>query len=524
MAKNNYKNGSKGSGKDRKQYPGKYKDMKTRGERKSVETRKQCPVDTEVTNNINWYNKYPDDLKTAASFPWFKIIGRPIDLDDGGNTTSFKPAQIMGIKYYPTIGYCDKSTDPVNKCFAIIMADLLAKTTSGDLGFQQMDLAMEQIGIASIIASMGKLRRALEATDFWTSKNITYPKALLSAMGYDWQSIVNERKNYIVMYNTLAHQINSMQLPKFLDIPERWYALNHNVYVDEDSEYGQIYFFDPAIIYSYEDTANPAKLKPVEFPSRTGTSANAAWFADFSTVQAAVNKWYNSSDFYLINGALLRTYKDNEIWSISDISLDDSINPTADRIILSQIMNMDISSVILDTLAITQDPLTNSLICKAEASTTNVTTRKLLRYFGDDTEISLDDNVEMTRLCHHCVDGGGTGKYVKGAQSEIVSNITLYNISDTDYGKANKLGDLGTSIIPVATSATALPVLKTALYLQTFRFIPTMYFITDYASDKEQAFLMGDLYNYTTIQNSTLDNLTEICKYSLWKPNRANFQ
>lgn len=471
--------------------------------RYAIENDKSC-------NDPAYYNKYPNDYKNSMDYPWFKIISRPLSIMAETGDPEIGPLQIslpqiMRIGYAPTIGRATQSTDPVNKCFNIVMADLYAKTTGASLGFQAADLAMEQVSLASLIGAVGQLKRALEVTDFWITKNQIYPKALLSSMGYSWEDLTTNKAVYVTKLNALIHQLNSMQLPKFLDVPQLYYTRSHSVYTDEDSEYGQIYYFWQEGFYKYEDTNMKAVF--TKFSDKPITPwTGSLWRTHLQQVQDAVDAWYNSSDFYTINGALLRAYKSSALITLDDATTDNIINPGTDKSMLMQIMNMDIG-VDLTSLDITQAPSKNAILCSPHSEFHGGT--RVIRWFDSDENITIDDKCEMTRLCV-ATDANGV---VLSCGVDLISTIELFALDPNNYTKAKSFGFVKQEVRVQddATTGSLWP----AILCNNFRYQPRVSLYHDKVST---ATLMGDVYNYTTISTNMIDNMNTVAMYSIWKP------
>lgn len=510
--------------------------------------RKQEDYSKVVDNLVAYYNKYPTDYETAFNTPWFKVIGTPINWSEivgfaADMGPSPKPVpkntlpSMMVINYVPGPGIAENSEDPCNRTFAMIMADLYAKTSGANLGFNNAQLAMQMISITSIMNAIGEAQRALSCTQYWASKNANYPRAIISALGFDYDDISKNRANYVTQLNALIHAFNNMQIPSFLEIFKRQYTLASNIYLDEEDEFGQIYAFKQSGIYLY-DFEN--------FKCTFSRSWQSNMGERISYISNALFKWINNDDFYKVNGALLRAYKDAATIIIPDSTITDMIQPAKPDHILSQIMNMDITGKLVDDSLTIQQNVAKNLVYWTPYLSVNeepveaYVKTKFLRAFNDNP--TRDDNCEMTRLCvtygvvkSHAVDvAAGTDTTrerwgIASMQSEIVESIGIYDL-DKGYDAASLATTLDTNFI--YSSATSGPIYTSAMMakimcLQPFRYIPTILFldgnsITDPdlggTFEIRHTYVLGDIYNYTTLDETTLANQNRVASLSLWRP------
>nr|QIR30720.1 putative capsid protein [Chicken picobirnavirus] len=515
-----------------------------RGDKKGP--RKQEDWSKCVDNAIEYYNKYPTDFDTAFNFPWFQVMGTPIDytnITSGfsktlGKVENASTPSIMRIKFVMGPGICENAYDPANRTFAMIMADLYAKTSGASLGFNNAQLAMQMTSLTSIINMIGIVQRALSCTEFYKTVNVNYPRSLLAAMGFDYDQVVANKAISVNRLNSLIHMFNNMQVPSFLDIYKRQYTLCSNVYVDEDDEFGQVYFFQPAGYYKYDFENFKAKWVDL-------TYGNTDVDIVLDAIRDALYSWVNNDDFYKVNGALLRAYKDVPTIIVPDSSVNDVITPAKPDHIIDQIQNMSIIKLDHNTLDIQQNVEKNLVywqpcIPKEDGDlapgTRGSMGKAIIRLFKDYP--TNEDNCEATRLmaytaevAYHTVDisaGTDTVELRQGIysmQSEVVDSVEIYKVS-ADYTDVSVLATIRSNYIPVYAPAqlttwptTSIESLKTIVAVQPFRYIPTLISrITMEGGVTTNMFMLGDLYNYTYIDRKVLYNMNTVALLSLWRP------
>nr|AVD54040.1 capsid [Macaque picobirnavirus 9] len=420
--------------------------------------RAQVNFATATDNAIEYYNKYPTDYQAAFNFPWFKVMGTEIPFEDvvSGipdasifNIKNSRLPNTMVINYVPGPGICEDVQDPANRTFAMIMADLYAKTSGSSLGFNAAQVAMQMTSITSILNAIGEAQRALNSTEFWKTTNANYPRGLINALGFNWEDLVAYKANYVTRLNSIIHMFNNMQVPAFIDIYKRQFTLASNLYVDEDDEFGQVYAFRQKGIYNYVFSSGN-KVQYCEFTEYSYNKDKFDTFLDL--IQNALFKWVNSDDFYKVNGALLRAYKDAATITVPDVDLATVISPSKPDHILMQIMNCDILGEDLITgLKITENVVKNVIYFQPtfgrvadgyKATYPQLGHKRLIRLF--DSNPTTDVNCESTRLLtklgivnKHIVNPDGsdiTEQYygVQSMQSELITSIDIYTIGD-DY-------------------------------------------------------------------------------------------
>lgn len=500
---------------------------------KSFSNRKGVDLNSFSSNDPAYYNKYPEDYRLATQTPgWFKVLGDHIDwsaVTGYASVTAKTPVPgIMVLDFIPGIGIAETSTDPVNKAFSQVMADIYAKTTGSNLGFQQADLAMLVTSLASISNMIGVAQRALETTEFWITKNAYTPKKMATAMGFSWQDLVKNKPAYVQRLNSLTHMYNNIKIPEFLDVYKRQYALSHTVYIDEDSSFAQIYMFMPRGYYKYSDVDHKCAWSELKF-------RDGHYMDHFSRlldeIEDAITIWYNSSDLYNMNGTLLRAYKESSFYMISDLTIDSLIDPRLDRYIMLQLMNADFCNykyIRKDTLDITQDVVENIVIWKPGAKVPEgddafgfeERSSHLVRAY--DAEVSADDNCELTRFMFHTslvnTVSGESWYDFDTLGTEILCGIHVYVGLTTSTAGLLESVDLNSNTELLFADSDSLH--KVIIAYSAFRYLPNIFIQT---SDGSRAAVLGDMYNYTQLSTADLKQMNTTFALSMWKPISPTF-
>lgn len=485
-------------------------------------------MDDIQTNDISYWNK-TSGFDNVTKFNWDLILGRPRNpnllfkhdsaSDPVNFTNNLNPTAIMAIRFVLGCGWAESVEDGVNRGLAKIMSSIRASLSTSNIGFETADLGIFLTSTSSIAAFIGYAKRILESYTVWKDRNYMYPRALIKIQGPDYSDIRDNINTYAARLNAIIDQYNAMSILDTFDVFDRQYSMCHNIFADEDSEFGQLYLFVPDNYYVYNDTAIPSKA---EFKSYT--AAGKTFPQILSVIQEMIDAWYGSSDLYQINGTLLRAFKDAPRQAIPYYELSDQINPTVDRAFLMQIMNCTmIDGVNAGTLDITQEPTAqNYVIWKPVATGQNILNPlyadfQMLRLFEDD--ISQDDCMELTRLMNFADPDTHELTY---CGSELVTKITLWRYdttTDTLDGYT-----LGKNAISFERSGTSIPDIVGSFgqisAIAPFRYIPTVHVVSYHDMDPDHVYygLLGDLYNWMFYSRDDWHTLQFVAYQSLWTP------
>lgn len=489
-------------------------------------------LDKIETNDVRYWNKTVG-FNNVTKFKWDTILGYPRDASaiinpvaspvpdaDMHPTRGVNLTEIMNIHFVPGPGYASDVNDGVNRGLAQLMAKIRSTLSTSNIGFETADLGIFLSATANIALNIGYAKRVLESMDVWNGRNMAYPRALASVQGDTWLNLTTHRNEYTARLNSLIDMYNNMSIPDLFDIYDRQYALVHNYFADEDSDYAQVYMFSPDGYYTYSDTEHKAVWNE-------GT-LNRSFDEVLHIIRNQIQSWYRSSDLYQINGVLLRALKDAPRQVIPHY-MGEAISPIVDRAFLLQIQNMTICGN-LSNLDIRQDLETQDYIRWEPACNGNPVTRasaQVLRIFEDD--VTQEDNAEMTRFLNFARKDPWTGNYhLLNCCSEIVTRVTgcWYNSTDDSVGMADVYSNIvfvprnyGSAWTEVESDMARDAILAIRA-LSPFRYIPAM-IVAEYDSGENQiAFstFLNDTYNYTYFPYSDYAALQFQMYQSLWTP------
>lgn len=193
-------------------------------------------------NDPRWYLRSPEQLKAAGSIPFATGAG-------------FQPPEnmpyvpgVMSIVWAPDFG----DVTAINQIKNAIFSYTIHKNGRNP-GYDANDQFCMIIAGASVFAFLSWIVRAYGLMKNFSALDKYTPKALITAMGIDYQDLVDNLSNMWFDINQMIAQSRQIWIPNDLPFVERWYWLSANVYRDGTSAEAQYYMFNPHYFLEYGD-------------------------------------------------------------------------------------------------------------------------------------------------------------------------------------------------------------------------------------------------------------------------------
>lgn len=245
-------------------------------------------------------------------------------------------------------------------------------------------------------------------------------------------------------------------------------------------------------------------------------------------ISAQLEYWRNSSDLPLISGTIQRAFTDTQTISLDYVQANDAVIPTVDRNIMWQINNCNIFKPDSASLDITQDPVRNIILFNPSGFATSLT--GMLSVAKSDFVLnSFDGNtsdefiMESTRLISFTNE---VGTYAI-VPTEFVSACTIYYVKLDTSTNLDTIASfpLVSAITTKADStiATGVSWLTQMGVLSQFKYHPRVDFYHCISATPDATHMyelqctFGDLYKFTTINNSALAGLYRAATQSVYK-------
>lgn len=487
-------------------------------------------MDGEGATDVSYFNKNEVNFNQATSLPFIETVGQPMRLADcfdiqfgaGATAGDFnkKDYTVPGIMRSTIAvgpGWAAGTEDAVNKALITLMSDIYAATSSSTIPFQQGNLGMFMCAMGSIANLIAFAKRVMMCKGFWADRNAYYPIKLVSSMGIDYSDLVKNWASYLQQLNEEIDRFNNLKVLEFVDIYKREYSLFRNIYVDEDSELGQINYFTPYNYYIYEDVAGE-KVGKCVFKKVEWYDADAPKPLSIviSTIKGLIDKWYGTQDLYYIRGYLMRAMPDSGFFTISELTNEDKLEPVVNEQIQMQVMNANVINIDPTTCDIECDPTNGIMLYKPQCKIFDKTFAcvptkgiPLRVYSAEPTNNDVMLMTRFTTLVSERVASDSNNFWLNDVGTEIAVDHTVFTI-DGDEAKPTHL-----------TDQTQFGFSTGGLYqFQPFRYIPPIFgyrMVTGSPVVIEFLGFSGDLYNYTILSKKAWADLNRVATLSLYK-------
>nr|AVX53782.1 putative capsid [Marmot picobirnavirus] len=496
-------------------------------------------------NDFSWYNANPALIQASASIPFPYRPGMAMDLikstDSAARIANYHIPGIAVLEWTPSIGNSFTATDPASVAAKEIYAKVREKF-SGSLDADPPDFIIYLLALDSIYSAVGAAKRIFRIISTYSPNNFYLPEKLLIALGIDDNDIQNWVTNKMSLYqyiNEIIGMVQKFRCPAVMDIFNRHYWMNDNIYLDAPTANAQMYAFCQSRYFKYTLINTPAGvpaggLSLVNIDMREPKS----WYEG---VRGLIDALAGSEDAYTISGYLMRAFEGEPIFGVDPVTLTDVFQPVYVEEVLSQIENSHTIDfgMRLDDFTISQDPSTNAVLCQVtagadfgtgkyanEASAASIAGLSLNPVLSLRTDMPTAAEVTIaSRLCAVTtvpqVDESGTRvSSVIWAGTEVPEIWRFYtNEHDLDDGitfrgrkvysgsfyirtTQDESDEWNAGVMPLVTCFNWHPIcvlVQTVVNGDSWDFYP---------------YVLGDLHNLTTLSQGDLTNLHRVCLFS----------
>lgn len=320
-------------------------------------------------NDPSWYAQSAELLRDSASLSYNNAIGVKMDLGIDGYLGN--PSNCPGLKSSPGImafnviagpGISKDNSSAVNVAARNIYS-YVRHQNSGHANYDSPDLMLYLLAMDEIYAFYNNIKRVYGTMATYSIKNRYLPAALVTAMGFNYDDLLQHLPDLRYYINVLCNKINTLCVPSTMTYMVRHSWMFSNIYSDSDDPKAQLYVFRQFGYRTYEETLQPAAL--TYHPMTTNLT-----FTDIKAIgDAMLGKIIESEDMNIMSGDILKAYGDGNLFKVVPIDESYSVVPVYNTEVLSQIENMTILptngvnagiSYIVDTNTIIYDPTFNS--------------------------------------------------------------------------------------------------------------------------------------------------------------------
>lgn len=330
------------------------------------------------TNDPAWYvGAHNALIESAFGFNWTTPAGVTLNasstwtgtVNDGQVTCTVSNSttgdyiafpSIMSIEIAPCAGYSDMANSVLNYA-AEEQYTIIRSNNSGAKNYNRNDLMLRMLCMADVYSYINYLIRGYSVCTTYSVMNRAYPKALLRAMGIDYEDQLGWLPRFRSMINTLIAKAQSIVVPASISVFQRRAFLFSAMYRDSQDVRSQLYMYNPDgfLQFGYDsDSAGMLKYKAFNPGSTVRTLDQLFAFGN-----ELIDAVYASEDIEVISGDILKAYGQN-VLKLNEIPESVPMQIYEDYWVLDQMRNADVIGTFgaALNLDVTQDSNKNHLI------------------------------------------------------------------------------------------------------------------------------------------------------------------
>nr|AVA30675.1 capsid protein [Picobirnavirus sp.] len=475
-------------------------------------------------NDPAWYGKSPALLRDAASLAFSNVTGNPIRWSSLFTSTleSSMPG-ILTLKWIPSYFSTNESTaSKQNEALNVSGKNIYSyvrHANSGSANYDWQDLMLTIIAADNIFSLLAMGIRAYGIAMQWEQKNRYTPEHLLTAMGFDATSILNDLAGFRYRLNLMIQKSSVIWVPTNMPIVARHFWLNSNIYLDNLSAKAQFYLYRMVGYYTFENTTSTSGGK-LKFNKLTDGMTAQQYF---DLVNSAMEILITDEEAGIMFGDMLKAYGKESLYSVSTIDENFRVVPSYSAEVLLQIHNavsipLDLGDDAIASYDITQDVdngalnppqwLTNVAASQGMRNALMaVGATSILNFKGtevpDPSMIMVATRSRNTVITVSAPEGSDAGIEVLTG-SEIIAGFTVYKLNSSTL--------VGRDFSTVIVNDISHTYVVTISDVSKFDWAPILYVIGETDAPNPTSILQGvygDIDNYTIITPQDVDKMNQ---------------
>lgn len=483
------------------------------------------------TNDVSWYSKYGEFARDAATIPFSRPLGTPIDVFSDDTITENNQAGstpgIMRIGFAPCIGNSKDYTSPINKS-SIQYFTYQRSIQKASWDYDHQDVTIGLLALDSCYMFHALMRRAYNTMNLFTPLNMYYPRALVRAMGFDFDDIFNKMAEFRAYINEFGLRLQQYVMPDNFTLIDRHQWMCSGIYTDSHSSRAQTYVFTPDVFWKYNSTNGSLSSKGWVSLTTDPSSAGVLIYHKLNDViefgDDLMNAISNDEDLAFISGDMYNMFgRGRAVPVVNDL---DTIVPSYDNTVLTQIENATVMGYFYPQQTITQDPTVNNgaiistiRVVANNSEVDNAAKRVVINMHEDQPTPAMV--MEATRLTATSVvekTENETFVYIDRCGTEFVTQLKIlsYTKGSTTTGPTLNTTGTASSVIHVL-STDYLTRLAFISDISQFDWAPLMFITADDSAGRPISVgAVADIDNFTSIEDPQLSMLHTAALYSLF--------
>lgn len=359
--------------------------------------------DVSRDNDPRWYFNKSGLSDIATQINMFHPTGLaeavPQNLDYGTNSQKYAVPGIFTIIWAPEI--TPRGRSAVLQALDSMYSYVVHKN-SRNYNYDATDMGLLVLGTILTYSFIANAIRAYGVMTDWNGIDYYTPRALVEAMGFDYDNLSVSYHQMSYDINMLIAKLDQLWIPNTLPIAERWFWMNTNVYRDAMSAKAQYYMYVPATYYVYNPTAGEGYSTLDEKLWMSNGMPKNSWNTFTQAANSMIDALVNSQDRGMILADILNAYGANNIYKLNPISQDYKTTVAYEPEVLMQMENATIWGALPGTIVSTVDGALYSQGTTMQAQnlakqTVGAPSRKVLNFHGKNLP-TKEDIMVATRL------------------------------------------------------------------------------------------------------------------------------
>lgn len=502
-------------------------------------------------NDVSWYTRNPGLVVPTAQIPFPNkpgmefTLGTFMDNNSKVAANTFIIPGVMTLNWVPSIGYTDSVTSPASIAAKEIYAKVRA-AFSGQLSVDAPDFLVYMMCLDSIFSYIGALKRIYRVLDSYSPMNFVMPETLLQALGINPSTarrLRTRKADFMLVINELVLASRKFAMPNVMDLFNRHYWLNDNVYADADSMNSQFYAFvqNGFLCFELLDVNGDPLVGSTDVGASGAVMIDAPWFGEntgpeqfYDFGKRMIDALANSSDAYTMSGYLMRAYEGAPQFIVEQITGAEIFTPLYVPEVLMQIENAEpllgrhpvfssaagTESTYLSGFNVWQDPATNALYHQPRILNTAFPGSAGLTVYSPEHVMNVRSDAPTA--ADAIIASRLKARVLRGTSSTTIypgSEVLLYSqLFDGDGPGAFISSVMLITMYGLDVAASAFRSLQTLSY---FDWHPILQVVIAPSVDgpaanlaKATVQLCGDIHNLSSIAPADLMNLNRVCLYS----------
>lgn len=299
------------------------------------EQRGSSDYHTGKPNDWRWYAQNPQLVSDYASFPFGAPLGNLLQYGDRLYDSTSVPG-VCAIHFCPAVGLATNENSPINVAMRRLYS-FVRHANSGASNYDAPDLMLYMLCVDSALMYHEYLKRAYGVLQDYTAFNRYYPKALITAMGINFDDITANIASFRGYINQYAIKLSQLWIPNSMSYMARHAWMCQGLYTDGTSEKAQTYMYVPDYFLQFTLTEGVGSAVAIEGPARTAGGATFKSLMDFGN--SLLNPMISNEDFGIMSGDILKAFGSSGIVRPLAITDQYQVLPVYDQEVLSQMEN-----------------------------------------------------------------------------------------------------------------------------------------------------------------------------------------